>query len=199
MGTLSSARRGPVRDTGPSNFSLSSILPWVLLAFGVLMIALGLITRFTGTTVLSATLDPGEDGTTFTTGEVRMVPGAYDIRISASGVRFVVDFGRVGFRIQSEADPEWSVRGLLKSSTMGSNSRRLRLRGTRFATWEGPETSAFVVTLDREIDEPIRLRMIKVARDHRMLEIPGLVLIAIGVLLSPQLRSLVGRLANRSK
>jgi hypothetical protein len=163
------------------------------------MVGLGFTTRLTGTTVLNATLSAGDDGKTFTSGEVRMEPGSYNIRISASGVRFMVDWGRVGFRIQSIADSGWSMRGLLKSSKMGSNSRRVRLRGGRFSTWDGPAASAFEVSLDREIDKPISLRITKVARDYRMLEIPGVVLIVIAVLLSPQLRNLLGQLANRAK
>jgi hypothetical protein len=52
------------------------------------------------------------------------------------------------------------------------------------------------VSLERAIDEPLRIRFVRVACDHRVLTWKGLVLIGAALLLSPRLRPLATRLAG---
>lgn len=169
------------------------------LAFGVVIAGLGFATQFSADTILSETVIAAEDGKTFTTREFDLEHGLHEVRLSASGVTFMIDWGFLSYRVASTADASFAVRGRFRTSESSGSSRRLRIRGEKTFDWSGPSRTALVVTIDRKIDEPVSVRVTRLARDHRILKWTGLALIGMAVVLSPKLRDLIGQLVSRTR
>ncbi|HHQ47707.1 MAG TPA: hypothetical protein ENK19_02355 [Acidobacteria bacterium] len=193
-----SAQRSPTPRT--------SRLPlgWLAAGFGLLLVLASLYAQYAGPTAWSGVLEPAShDGTMsiYVTPDVLLEPGTYDLRLSYRQPPRMLEIttGRYSVRVSSTELPGWHASGFLEG-------QRTRRKGA-----SRPRVSGNVVArIPQHLEAPLRLEVqgagsaqlsvtIRLTKfDYRIPLWAGFLLIALGLLFDPSVRSRVEGLLARS-
>jgi hypothetical protein len=165
---------------------------------------LGFGTQLAGKSVLYETLsaEGSAGGTVYTSRQVQLEEGLHDFRLTIRGLSKMLNIGGFSYAMTSPEHPSWVHDGSLmsrskRSSRSTSSSRRRRAEDKLMIKIEEPGPYTFVVTFDESLTRSLNLSVKKVYTDYRIPLVIGLILAAVGAILSPELRSLLGRIGMR--
>jgi hypothetical protein len=180
------------------------LVPYGIFGVGCLLVVLGFGTQLAGKKILYQTLSAeGSAGSTvYTSKQVQLKEGLHDFRLSIRGLSKILNIGGFSFTISSPERPSWFHDGSLRtrssrSSRSTTSSRRRRAEDKLLIKIEEPGAYTFVVTFDEGLTRSLDLSVTKVYTDYRIPLVIGLILAGVGALMSPELRSLLGRVNLR--